>query len=91
MTLDQFHDLKIWHQRHWRDQPLEKHVWDVVLTLWVAGWVGAPTAILVHAGWALAGCAFLYFLPGAYVRARFGLARAGVVRCDWLPVVAGRR
>ena len=35
MTLDQFQDLKRWHQRHEREQPLEKHVWDAVLTLWM--------------------------------------------------------
>ena len=49
MTLDQFHDLKLWHQRHLREHPVEKHVWDVVLTLWLIGWVGAPVAFLIHA------------------------------------------
>ena len=63
MNLDQFHDLKLWHQRHLREQPLEKHVWDMVLTFWLAGWVGAPAAFLIHAGWALMLCGALLFLP----------------------------
>jgi hypothetical protein len=65
VNLEQFHDLKVWHQRHRREQPLEKHVWDLVLTFWLAGWVGAPAAFLVHAGWALMLCGALVFLPSA--------------------------
>ena len=84
MTLDELHELKLWHQRHWRDQPLEKHVWDTVLTLWVAAFVGTPAAVLVHARWGVAACALLYFLPGGYVAVRRRLARAGLVRCDWI-------
>ena len=83
MTLAQFESLKAWHQRHWREQPLEKHAWDVVLTLWLAGWVGMPSAFLVHARWAEAACIALLFLPSLYVAARRRLHRAGLVRCDW--------
>ncbi|MGZ5216971.1 MAG: hypothetical protein ACXWIG_10665 [Caldimonas sp.] len=84
MSLDQFHELKLWHQRHRREQPFEKHVWDMVLTFWLAGWVGAPAAFLIHAGWALAICTVLVFLPGAYVWLRRRLHRAGALRCDWI-------
>ena len=84
MKLVQFENLKAWHQRHWREQPLEKHVWDIVLTLWLAGWVGIPSAFLVHAGWAEAVCFSLLFLPSAYVALRRYLHRIGLVRCDWV-------
>ena len=83
MKLAQFENLKTWHQRHWREQPVEKHVWDMVLTFWLVGWVGFPSAFLLHAGWAEAACFALFFLPGAYVRLRQGLHRAGILRCDW--------
>ena len=83
MTLTQFEKLKAWHQRHWREQPVEKHAWDIVLTFWLVGWVGFPSAFLVHAGWALVVCGALLFLPGAYVALRRLLHRAGIVRCDW--------
>jgi hypothetical protein len=79
VNLEQFHDLKVWHQRHLREQPLEKHVWDMVLTFWLAGWVGAPAAFLIHAG-----CGALVFLPSGYVAVRRLLHRTGVLRCDWL-------
>ena len=84
MTLDQLHELKLWHQRHVRDRPLEKHVWDAVLTLWMMGWVGGPTAFLIHLRWAALLCVALLFLPGAYVALRRRLHRAHLLRCDWM-------
>ncbi len=84
MTLNQIQDLKLWHQRHLGEQPVEKHVWDAVLTLWLMGWVGAPTAFLIHLGWAFATCLALLFLPGAYVALRRRLHRARLLRCDWM-------
>ena len=84
MNLRQFEDLKHWHQRHLREQPFEKHVWDLVLTFWLAGWVVAPAAFLIHAGWALVVCGALLFLPGFYVAARRWLHARGVLRCDWI-------
>ena len=84
MTLEQLHDLKLWHQRHLRERPVEKHAWDAVLTLWLTGWVGWPAAFLIHLGWAVVLCLLLLFLPGSYVRLRRRLHRAGVLRCDWM-------
>jgi len=84
MTLDQFQNLRLWHLRHMHEQPLEKHIWDLVLTLWLAGWVGEPTALLTHALWAVALCTVLLFLPGSYVRLRRRLHLSGVLRCDWI-------
>ena len=87
MTLDQLHELKRWHERHGRAQPFEKHAWDVVLTFWIAGWVGTPAALLVHAGWALATCGALVFLPGGYVALRKRLHDRQRLRCDWIVVL----
>ena len=84
MRLAQLHDLKVWHQLHWRRHPLEKNNWDAVLTFWLAGWVGFPTAWLTHTTWAEAACVPLVFLPGLYVALRHRLHRARIVRCDWI-------
>ena len=84
MTLDQLHDLKLWHQRHVHDRPIEKHVWDAVMTLWVTGCVGGPVAFLIHRGWALTTAIALAFLPSAYVALRKRLHRAHILRCDWI-------
>ena len=84
MTLHQLHELKVWHQRHWREQPLEKQAWDFVLTLWLSGWVGLPSAWLIHVRWAAVTCVALLFLPGVYVTIRRWLHRQQVLRCDWI-------
>jgi hypothetical protein len=84
MTLEQFHDLRLWHLGHMREHPLEKHGWDLVVTFWLAGWAGVPTALITHAAWAVAVCSALYFLPGSYVRLRRRLHATRVLRCDWI-------
>ncbi len=87
MKLAQLHELKLWHERHWRRQPLEKHIWDMVLTFWLVGWVGLPAAFLTHALWAEAGCIPLLFLPTLYAALRLRLHRARILRCDWISVL----
>lgn len=84
MTLDQFHDLKTWHTRHAGDRPLEGHVWNVVLTLWLAGWVGPPAAWLIGADLEAVCALALLPLPAIYVWLRRRLHRSGRLRCDWL-------
>jgi hypothetical protein len=87
MTLEQFHTLKLWHQSHSRERPLERHAWDAVLLLWITGWAGGPVALLVGAfGWAVLCIRFL-FLPGAYVQLRKRLHRERLLRCDWIGAV----
>lgn len=87
MTLDQFHDLRQWHTRHWRDHPLEKQVWDIVLTLWLAGWVGGAASLVLALPLAAVVCLGLVFLPGLYVSLRMRLHKARRLRCDWIVVL----
>ena len=84
MTLQQFHELKVWHARQGRRHPVEKSLWDVVLTVWLVGWVGAPTAFLLHLGWAELACFSVLFLPGLYVALRRWLHNKRRLRCDWI-------
>ena len=84
MSLDQLQALKVWHQRHWREHPVERLTWDAVLTLWLMGWVGMPAALLAgHSHTAMAAFVLL-FLPAAYAALRQRLHRRGRLRCDWL-------
>jgi hypothetical protein len=83
MRLNDFHALKTWHRQHGR-HPVEKNVWDAVLTIWLTGWVGSPTAFMVHSGWAEAACLSVLFLPGLYVTMRRRLHRHGLLRCEWI-------
>ncbi|MCW7538680.1 hypothetical protein OOT46_12585 [Aquabacterium sp. A7-Y] len=84
MTLHQLHLLKRWHQAHKKDHPVEYHVYDLVLTAWVAGWAGAPAALLLEAPLGLFGCGLLFLAPAFYIALRSRLHQAGRLRCDWL-------
>jgi hypothetical protein len=84
MTLQQYHSLKVWHRRHWRNHPVEKNLWEVILTLWLAGGIGLPASFLLDEPWAAAASFALLFLPGLYVTLRIRLHRSGRLRCDWI-------
>ena len=84
MTLQQFHELKVWHLRQGHRHPVERAVWNAVLTLWMLGWVGMPAAFVLHAGWAELTCLGVLFLPGLYVTLRRRLHARRRLRCDWM-------
>ena len=84
MRLQQFQDLKLWHMRQGRRHPVEKALWDMVLTVWLVGWVGTPTAFMLHLGWAELACLSVLFLPSFYVAGRRRLHDTRKLRCDWI-------
>ena len=84
MTLQQFHSLKLWHTRHPRGHAVERAVWELVLTLWMAGWIGAAVSTVLAVLWAQLACLALLFLPQLYVALRARLHRRQRLRCDWI-------
>ena len=84
MTLDQFQQLRHWPLCHRYDHPLEGRIWSTLVTLWMIGWVGTPTAWLLHWDETALATAALVFVPGAYVACRTWLHRRGRLRCDWI-------
>ena len=84
MTLQQYHSLKVWHRRHWRKHPVEKNLWEAILTLWLSGGIGLPVALLLDEPWAAATSFALLFLPGLYVSLRIRLHQSRRLRCDWI-------
>jgi hypothetical protein len=84
MTLQQLADMKRWHVLHRRDHPVEGWAWDLVLTVSLVGWFGAPAALIVDRPGVFAGCVLVSFAPSAYVALRQRLHRRGVLRCDWV-------
>lgn len=87
MTLQQFQALRTWHLLQGHRRPVERSLWDAVVTVWVLGWIGAPSAWLLHLGWAELACALAWFLPGRYVAVRRRLHRQRRLRCDWMPAL----
>ena len=88
MSLQELALAKAWVQRHKATRPLEFHAWDAVLTLWLMGWVGVPSALLAFQPWAILPCVAAFFAPSGYVAWRRRLHRQGRLRCDWLQAFA---
>ena len=84
MTLDEMQRIKQWHVAHRDDHPLEYHLWDAMLTLWLVGWIGWIPALAFDAVWAAPLLALAMAAPGLYVNWRDRAHRARRLRCDWL-------
>lgn len=84
MTLQQLQDLKRWHVAHRRDHPMEQHVFDVVMTLWLLGWIGLAPVLLLDATGLLPLCLLAFVAPELYRALRVWLHRSARLRCDWL-------
>ena len=84
MTLDELQRIKQWHVDHRSDHPVEYHLWDAMLTLWLMGWVGWLPAFAFEAMWAAPLCMTAMFAPTLYVAWRSKAHRARRLRCDWI-------
>jgi hypothetical protein len=84
LSLDHFRRVKNWHAAPPTRRPLESHLWDAVLTLWVMGWIGWLHASVFDAGWAYPLYMLGMLMPQMYVRSRAAAHHAGRLRCDWL-------
>ena len=86
MDLDTLQRIKRWHVAHQREHPLECRVWDMMLTLWVIGWVGWIPAFCFGAIWAAPLLFFAMSAPTMYVTWRVRAHQARRLRCDWISV-----
>jgi hypothetical protein len=84
IALTELQCIKKWHVAHRKDHPLEYHVWDTVLTLWLIGWVGWLPAFALEAWWALTPCAVAILVPRLYVGWRKQAHIQQRLRCDWM-------
>lgn len=84
MTLQQVSQVKRWLRLHGRAHRVETQAWDLILTLWLLGWVGLPPSLLLHEWQLLPGCLLGFLTPSLYAHLRLQLHRRGRLRCDWL-------
>ena len=85
MTLAELQRIKQWHVAHRAARPVEYHLWDGMLTLWLMGWVGWIPAVAVGPVWCLPLCMLGMAAPRLYVGWRLNAHRNQRVRCDWAP------
>jgi hypothetical protein len=88
MTLRELQRIKQWHVDHRRDRPVEYHLWDAVLTLWLMGWVGWLPTFLLDDIWAAPLCFVGACLPSLYIHWRLRAHHTARVRCDWAGLLA---
>ena len=86
MTLDAMQRIKRWHVLNQSDHPVEYHLWDAMLTLWLAGWVGWIPAFAFEALWAAPVLVLAMSAPKMYVAWRTRAHKARRLRCDWIAV-----
>ena len=84
MSLNELQRIKKWHVAHRVERPVEYHLWDAMLTLWMMGWVGwLPAYALGHLA-LLPLCVLAVASPGLYAAWRMKAHRAQRLRCDWV-------
>jgi hypothetical protein len=84
MTLDELQHIKQWHVGHRRSHPVEYHLWDVMLTVWLVGWIGWLPAFAFDALWTTPLCLLGMAAPDLYAGWRARAHRLHRVRCDWM-------
>jgi hypothetical protein len=84
ITLSELQRIKRWHVDHRGEHPLEYHLWDAVLTLWVMGWVGWLPAFAFEMPLAYPVCLVAMLTPTLYVAWRSRAHSLHRLRCDWL-------
>jgi Flp pilus assembly protein TadB len=85
VSLNELQRIKKWHVANKAGHRVEYELLDLVLTLWLMGWVGWIPSLVLHTVWALPLCVLAMGLPTAYVRMRTNAHNARQLRCDWLP------
>ena len=84
ITLAQHQRIKRWRETRHASHPLERRMWEAVLTLWMMGWVGWLPAFEAEAYWAFPLCLLGIFSPSLYVYLRAQVHASQRLRCDWL-------
>ena len=76
--------IKRWLVSHQQDHPVEYHTWDIMLTLWLMGWVGWIPAFAFDALWTVPLLVLGMSAPTLYVAWRAKAHREQRLRCDWI-------
>ena len=84
VPLTEIQRIKRWHVAHRADHPLEYHLWDAVLSIWVIGHVGWLPALVLDAWWAIPLLLAAFMAPHLYILFRSRADRTKRLRCDWL-------
>jgi len=85
LSISELQHIRLWHVAHRAEHPLEYHLWDSVLTLWMMGWIGWLPTWTLDVPWASPLCLLCMMTPNLYVGWRARAHAAQRLKCDWLP------
>lgn len=84
ISLAELQRIKNWHAAQNGAQPVERQIWEAVMTAWVMAWIAWLPAYTFEAPWAYPLCLLGIAVPQIYVQLRAHAHASGRLRCDWL-------
>jgi hypothetical protein len=84
ISIKQLQRIKKWHVAHKADHPIDYHLFDTFLTMWVIGMVGWIPALVADAAWVLPFCLASFLSLKTYIGWRMAAHQQLRLRCDWL-------
>ena len=91
MKIDDMSAIVSWQKMHGDRMPLERGIWEIVMSAWLCGVMALPVVAMVQAIEILPLCFLAAFAPELYVRLRLRLHNRGVLGCAWLCALGIRR
>ena len=87
LSLNTLQHVKKWHVAHRSDHPLEVHLLDAVLTVWVMSWMAWMPLIIFEFEWLIPFSLLGLMLPNWYIGWRIKAHEQRRLRCDWVNLV----
>lgn len=84
LSLNTLQSVKKWHVEHRADHPLELHLFDAVLTVWVMSWFAWLPLFILEFEWLIPISLLGLMLPNLYIGWRIKAHIQHRLRCDWI-------
>jgi hypothetical protein len=87
VSLNTLQRVKKWHVTHQAVHPLELHVLDTVLTVWMMSWFAWLPLFIFEYEWLIPFSLMGLMLPNLYIAWRVKAHVQRRLRCDWVNLV----
>ncbi len=87
LSLETLQSVKKWHVANRAVHPLEFHLLDAVLTVWVMSWLAWMPLLILEFEWLIPFSLLGLMLPNLYIAGRIKAHMQGRLRCDWINLV----
>jgi uncharacterized membrane protein len=87
LSLNRLQRIKKWHVANQSAHPLELHLFDGVLTVWVMSWFAWMPLFILGFEWLIPFSFLGLMLPNLYIAWRVKAHAQRRLRCDWVNLV----